>query len=314
MSQEKVHLPSKFIQSYLLSVSKHPFSEDEKHVLYRLVECFQLDKEEQNKDFILRKNTNGYVEIILSLKEGENFIQTKKAIYNLQKRMIQHEDGERLIRFPFIYYMGIDKNTNDIHLLLRREIYEVLLHLPHVNQKKELEAVISFRSIYARHFYELIKGKNKPITYNIEKIRTVLELGNKYMKMNNFLARVVEQAKKELDQNAPYSFVYELDYENKHNPQGGKKKVIGITITPVYQPEQLSNIPSGQKISQQYRDDVERDSIRIVLDSVYKFSGKELEKLTNSVLMNGGHSYLTQLLQSCKGNIEKAIEKLKQLS
>ncbi|GMO37670.1 MAG: hypothetical protein Pg6B_10980 [Candidatus Azobacteroides pseudotrichonymphae] len=94
------------------------------------------------------------------------------------------------------------------------------------------------------------------------------------MKMNNFLARVVEQAKKELDQNAPYSFVYELDYENKHNPKGGKKKVIGITITPVYQPEQLSNIPSGQKISQQYREDVELDSIRIVWIAYISFLEK----------------------------------------
>jgi hypothetical protein len=314
LSTNNSPLPSEFIQSYLLSVSKHPFSDYEKRILSRLVECFQL-KEEQHKDFFVKQNPNGDVEVVLSLKEGEDFIQIKKALDDLQKRTIHYEDEERWISLPFLYYREGDKKSNTVRIMVPQEVYKALVNLPSNYQKQELEAVISFRSTYAMRFYELLKGQNGSIHYDIEKMRTLMGVGDKYRMMNNFLTRVVEQARKEMDKKGTFSFTYRLEYEKKQtNPKGGKRKAIGIIITPVYHPEQMDNIPPMQETKQQLSESNEQDSVRTVLKSMFGFSGNDLVRLTDAVLRNGGHSYLTQLLQSCKGNIEKIKEKLKQLS
>ncbi|GMO37992.1 MAG: hypothetical protein Pg6B_10100 [Candidatus Azobacteroides pseudotrichonymphae] len=320
LSANSSPIPIEFIQSYLLSASKHHFSDDEKCVLHRLVECFQLDKEGQYKegqykDFLIKQSTNGDVEIALSLKEGEDPMQIKKALENLQKRTIPYENEGVCTTMNLLVKPKIFQFNRTVTLRLHQEVYEALLNLPHNYQKQELEAVMTFRSIYTRRFYDLLKGQNEPIHYSIESIRTLLELGDKYKKTHDFLKRVVEQARKELDQQGTFSFTYQLEYEKKQvNPRAGKKKVIGIIITPVYLPEQMDNIPPMQGMKQRLSESDEQDSVRTVLKSMFGFSGNDLVRLTDAVSRNGGHSYLTQLLQSCKGNIEKIKEKLKQLS
>ncbi|GMO37729.1 MAG: hypothetical protein Pg6B_09590 [Candidatus Azobacteroides pseudotrichonymphae] len=307
-------LPSEFIQSYLLSASKHPFSEGEKNVLYRLVECIQLDKEDQHMDSFLRKNPNGEVDIALFLKDGEDLMQIKKSLDELQKRTIHYEAEGVWTTIHLLLKPRMSQSNRTVTLRLYQEVYEALLHLPYKEQMKELEAIMSFRSIYTKRFYELLKGQNNSIHYNMENIRTLLGVENKYKKTNNFLTRVIDTAMKELNQKGTFSFTYQLEYEKKQNPKGGNKKVIGIIITPVYHPEQMDNISPMQETKQQLSESDEQDSVRTVLRSMFGFSGDDLVRLTDVVLKNGGHSYLAKLLQSCKGNIEKVKEKLKQLS
>ncbi len=270
--------------------------------------------EEQHKDFFIKQNPNGEVDVTLSLKEEDNPMQIKKAINDLQKRMIHYEGGGIWITINLLVKPRIFQSNSTVTIRLYHEVYEALLHPPYKEQMKELEAIMSFRSIYTKRFYELLKGQNNSIHYNMENIRTLLGVENKYKKTNNFLTRVIDTAMKELNQKGTFSFTYQLEYEKKHNPKGGNKKVIGIIITPVYHPEQMDNISPMQETKQQLSESDEQDSVRTVLRSMFGFSGDDLVRLTDVVLKNGGHSYLAKLLQSCKGNIEKVKEKLKQLS
>ena len=57
----------------------------------------------------------------------------------------------------------------------------------------------------------------------------MFEVENKYKLSANFKARVLDVAKKELDENSPYSFNYKEEKEGR--------KVIGVTLYPTYHPD-----------------------------------------------------------------------------
>jgi plasmid replication initiation protein len=96
--------------------------------------------------------------------------------------------------------------------------------------KYELETAMSFESVYAMRFYELLSSQKNKITYSIDKLKIMFQIEDKYVgKNNDFIRFVVDKAKEELDKKSPVSFVYEK--------QTLGKKIIGIHFYPVAKPE-----------------------------------------------------------------------------
>ena len=78
-------------------------------------------------------------------------------------------------------------------------------------------------------FYELMSGQTKPLFVALEGpdgLRERFHLQGKYEKVNDFRRKVIDVAKKELDESSPYSFVA------KEEKAG--KKIIGWTLFPVF--------------------------------------------------------------------------------
>ena len=57
-------------------------------------------------------------------------------------------------------------------------------------------------------FYELMACQKEPITYSIDALRRIFKLEDKYAFTKDFIKRVVESSKIELDQKSPVSFTY----------------------------------------------------------------------------------------------------------
>ena len=88
---------------------------------------------------------------------------------------------------------------------------------------------MSFESVYSMRFYELLSGQTNPISYTIEYLKDRFQIVDKYKQINDFVKRVIEPAKKELDEKSPYTFEYKI------NKTG--RKFTSITFFPVYQPQ-----------------------------------------------------------------------------
>ena len=77
--------------------------------------------------------------------------------------------------------------------------------------------------------YELMSGQTKPLTYKFEDLKERFGVKDKYKLVGHFKTRVLDIAKKELDECSPYSFNYTEEKEGR--------KVVGFNFFPTFNPE-----------------------------------------------------------------------------
>ena len=83
-----------------------------------------------------------------------------------------------------------------------------------------MKRAIALKSVYAIRFYELFSGKTEPIIYPVAKLKEMFAIKDKYKQINDFVRKVIEPAKRELDAAAPYSFDFEpIKFTPLHYPQ-----------------------------------------------------------------------------------------------
>ena len=133
---------------------------------------------------------------------------------------------------------------------------------------------MEFESVYSMRFYELLSGQREPLTYGIEDLKERFQISKKYRQINDFLKRVIEPAKKELDEKSPYSFTYQM------NKTG--RKFTSITFHPVYHPEhrdpELEQKDLQKKVSPAW--ELTRPVIQY-LKYQFQFTTKEIQQNIN---------------------------------
>jgi plasmid replication initiation protein len=141
-------------------------------------------------------------------EKDENYAEAKKALLNLNNRVIEYEDDEiwkpmRIIEMPKVYKQGY------FQFVVHKELYETLLDFSKGFRKYELKTIMSFDSVYAMRFYELLSTKEgQKITYSIVDLKIMFQLEKKYKQINDFVKRVIEPAQLEMKLKAPLSFEY----------------------------------------------------------------------------------------------------------
>jgi len=88
---------------------------------------------------------------------------------------------------------------------------------------------MQFESVYAMRFYELMSNQKTPLTYSIEDLKGMFQISDKYRKINDFIKRVIDPAKNELDRCSPYTFDYKM------NKTG--RSFTSVTLYPKFQPQ-----------------------------------------------------------------------------
>lgn len=123
----------------------------------------------------------------------------------------------------------IQKRKSDISFTVDPKIWDCILNFSKGYRKFELKIAMQFESIYSMRFYELISNQKSPITFIIEDLKGIFQIENKYKASKDFIKRVVEPAKKELDSKSPYTFKYKM------NKKG--RSFYSITFYPEHQPK-----------------------------------------------------------------------------
>lgn len=222
------------IQSYLVTSARYDFSVYEKRIIYRLVEICQAALEGQKlKGYIMNdllfdelKEVIMPISAFLKDEKDENYVLAKKALLDLNNKVIEYEDSEiwkpiRIIEMPKLIKKGY------VRFVLHKEIYEALLNFSKGFRKYELKTAMGFESVYAMRFYELLSGKEgESISYSIENLKIMFKIENKYKLTSDVIRWVVMPAQKELNEKAPLGFKYSLIYDNSKGR--GRKKVKGL--------------------------------------------------------------------------------------
>ncbi|MGL5980908.1 MAG: replication initiation protein [Phocaeicola sp.] len=242
------------IQSYILTTAKYDFNVYEKRLLYRLVEIAQSEIEglsfKDGRDIRkIQHQLSGKVDIVLpvaSLLSGEddkNYLAVKKAMTSLAKKGFEYEDSEVWQYINIISNPEIKKRSSFLTVTVHPRIWNVILDFSKGFRKYELATAMQFKSTYSMRFYELLSGQKTKLTYSLEYLKEMFMVADKYTKTNDFIRKVIEPAKKELDEKSPYSFDFSANKEGR--------KIVSISFTPIFHPANRDESLQGKELQKQ---------------------------------------------------------------
>ena len=168
---------------------------------------------------------------------SEEYSAVKRSVRRLMQQVIEYEDGDRWIAFPFLSRVEFDRQRG-AKVQVQPELYQALLDFTKGFRRFELQAALKMKSTYSLRLYQLMAGQEDPLTYSIEELRLMLvrpEDGKTapYTRPRDFARRVLDPAKAELDECSPYSFRYELN--EAHTGKGGRPAIVSVTLYPIHQ-------------------------------------------------------------------------------
>ena len=225
------------IQSYIFTTAKYDFNAYEKRIMYRLVELAQ----DELKGIMIRDNMHKIeptlfgrditmpVADILRDEKDQNYTIAKKAFRSLAQKGVEYEDDKVWQYTAIISNPKIDKIKGFVVFTVLDDIWRCLLDFTKGYRKYELVTAMQFKSVYSMRMYELMSGQTKPLTYKFEDLKERFGVKDKYKLVGHFKTRVLDIAKKELDESSPYSFNYTEEKEGR--------KVVGFNFFPTFNPE-----------------------------------------------------------------------------
>lgn len=295
------------IQSYILTSAKYDYSVYEKRILYRIIEMMQFYTEGKklnaryhvNKTLFDDYDITMPVSAFLKDEKDENYIRVKEALVSLNKKTIQVENEKSWRLFNLIERPDIDKGHGVISFRVSPWIAKAFIDFSKGFSKYELQTAMSFDSIYAMRFYELLSEQRHSISYSIEKLKIMFNIEDKYKKPNDFIRKVIEPAKRELDAKSPYSFEF--------TPLKVGKAITNIMFHPVYNPKNRDGRVEEKKL--QKATSLRHDLDKMVIDYLkqnYFFSDEEI-KNNRDVFITGNDRFdLMYFLSEQKAKAEKA--------
>jgi len=256
------------IQSYVLTVAKYDSNIYVKRILTHIVTA--------NQDYIEGKKIGGTIinieedlfkdrEYTLNAKElllsnnDKNYKRIYDAFEYLQSKFFAYEDEDVRFRVPFLTAVYGKKRDGRIRFKMSELIYRAFTDYTKGFRKYELQVSLSLTSVYSIRLYELLSGQKIPLKKSIDALKEMFQVQNKYKQVNDFIKRVIEPAKKELDEKSPISFEFGI------NKKGNKYD--SITFYPIAVPKNRDEDVERKSILKQVAlsyslDRVERDYFR----------------------------------------------------
>lgn len=266
------------IQSYILTTAKYDYSVYEKRILYRIIELMQeyTKGKSLNSRYSITKTMFDDIDVVMPAsaflkdEKDQNYTRTKDALLSLNRKVIQYEDRESWGAFNLIERPVVHKIGDNISFRISPTIAKAFLDFSKGFSKYELETAMSFKSEYSMRFYELLSGQKKPITYSVENLKIMFKVEDKYKLTANFINKVIEPAKKELDEKSPYSFEYK--------PVKLGRKITSIKFYPVYQPKNRDAKIEAKRLRKNtsLKWDLDRLTINYLIEN-YVFTEEEIQ-------------------------------------
>ena len=204
------------IQSYIFTTAKYDFNAYEKRIMYRLVEFAQ----DEIKGIMIRDNMRKItptlfgreimmpVADILRDEKDQHYTIAKKAFRSLAQKGVEYEDDKIWQYTAIIANPKIDKIKGYVIFTVLDDIWKCLLDFTKGYRKYELITAMQFKSVYSMRMYELMSGQKRPLEFTFEDLKQRFGVKDKYKLVGHFKTRVLDIAKKELDECSPYSFNY----------------------------------------------------------------------------------------------------------
>ena len=215
--QEREEASREVVQSYIATTAMYDFNVYEKRVLYNLVKLAQSQIEGVRLAENLYRIDHAYKELMrielpisdfLIGSDDKHHSRIKEALQSLHRKTFTYRDAEVWECFSIIANPKIELRSSKVSFYVNTKVWDVLLDFSRGFSRYNLEVAFSLESPYSMRFYEMLSSQDQPITYSIEALRKEFMLEDKYPQTKDFIRRVVESARSELDEKSPVTFTY----------------------------------------------------------------------------------------------------------
>lgn len=205
------------VQSYIATTAMYDFNVYEKRVMYNLVKLAQSQIEGVTISDNLHKichDLKGYVHVTLPLsdflsdEEDKNHRRIKEALKSLHRKTFEYLDNDVWECISIIALPKIALHSRQVSFIVDSRVWDVLLDFSRGFSRYDIEVAFKLESCYSMRFYELMACQKEPLTYSIDALRRIFKLENKYTFTKDFIRRVIDASKQELDQKSPVTFTY----------------------------------------------------------------------------------------------------------
>lgn len=160
-----------------------------------------------------------------------NFKEVRDQLAEMLSLHFEYEDEDEWRGVNFFQKVVAKKGSWTATFHTTKAIWEVFMDFSKGYRRIELNTAMKFRSVYALRFYEKVVGQKDPVTYTIDELRAMFQLQKKYKKNTDFVEKVVQAAKNELDEVSSWSF----DYTQNYKADGpGRPSLYSVTLTPLH--------------------------------------------------------------------------------
>lgn len=234
------------VQSFKMTTIRNSFGLYGQRTITRLVEASQYLLEGKSigdcVTYRVEKSLWGDVRVKMPisaiLRKGDeaNHPEAKRQLKKLVGLPLEYEapNGDWICT-TLISKVIFSKSTGEATLTIQPEIWEAILDFSKGFRRFEIEKALDLRSAYSMRLYQLISGQERPLSYNLVALKKMLGVEKKYARPADFIKRVIQPAKEELDKVSPYTFDFKPVTEKKS--ARGKETITGITFIPYFQPK-----------------------------------------------------------------------------
>ena len=241
------------VQSYIATTAMYDFNVYEKRVLYNLVKLAQSQIEGIRLAENLYRIEHQYSELIkielpisdfLLGSEDKHHARIKEALQSLHRKTFSYRDAQVWECFSIIANPKIELRSSQVSFFVNAKVWDVLLDFSRGFSRYDLEVAFALESPYSMRFYEMLSGQETPLRLSIDSLRKEFKLEDKYPMTKDFIKRVVDSAKSELDEKSPVTFDYK--------PVKNGRKFTQIIFFPVRQPQLESPDGLFRKVVRRY--------------------------------------------------------------
>lgn len=244
--------------------------------------------------------------------DSDNRSKPRASIKALMNEIIEAEGDEgKWFAFPLLSFAQIEKGMLTVEV--RKELWQVFMDFRKGFRRFELDAALKLKSTYSLRLYKLVSEQYdiKSIDFQLEELKKMLGVADKYPQASDFFKGVIEPAKKELDQVAPWSFDYTPLMSEVRTR--GRKAIIGVRFFPIYHPEHRDPELAEKRLLSKYSSQVTLPHItgeqKDILVHKFGFTQKGLNN--NAELLDKAVKYLdfTEFLDRMSERMSKVRPK-----
>lgn len=233
------------------------------------------------------------------LQPGDTNYRNIIKAFTLANKTVEYEREDRLYHLNIIAFPELIRRNGQqyVTFVIHNELWHALLNFSKGYRLVSLPTYMSLKSTYSVIMYILISQQSDPITYHTDTLKRILGADKQkaYQRNSNFFAKVLDAAKRELDDVSPYTF----HYSAQRTGRGGT--YANITIIPTRnQAWRRPGKPGGRQL--------EADKQRIRLDErvteyiMFNFamSAAEVETIEGMMQQRGGFDAQMRFLATVK--------------
>ena len=203
--------------------------------------------------------------------------QLSDAKMRIQKRFDEDEEKEQWIVGHFLSSIEA-MGDGSVELIFDPKLIKYFTGLTERYTYLEIQTLLTFSSIYSIRIFNLLKQhKTRTKTFNIEKLKEMLLITDKYKNFSDFKRYVIEPAIKDINEHSTMKVSYETD-----GTRG--KKVSEITFTCV---DNFILPNADEKVKKAFEELIfYKINKNVALDIVKKYSFERIENNIQYILTN----------------------------